>query len=233
MNFQSVLVFLHLLSLAVAIASFLILLRQLGMRTLSEAGRTANRFNVRITSYTMLLGLLLVCFASGALLCYELLHTSRLPNVSLLITRGLSLAGAAVGCVFLHTKTIPLLRQSAGRKIVDSASASNILAATLSASFAILCWAIFLVALAAPHELDHWSAGLALPASAFIVMILWAMLSACLLGERSIRELKDWALRVKKSLEPPTQIERQRANRARRMNSMNLPMAPRRKTAQA
>jgi hypothetical protein len=233
MNFQSVLVFLHMLSLALAITSFLILLRQLGMRTLSEAGRAANRFNVRITSYTMLLGLLLVCFASGALLCYQLLHTSKLPNVALLATRGLSLAGAAVGCVFLHTKTIPLLRESAGRKIVDSASASNILAATLSASFAILCWAIFLVSLTLPHDLEQWSAGLALPASAFIVLILWAMLSAFLLGERSIRELKDWALRVKKSLEPPTQIELQRANRARRMNNMNLPMAPRRKTAQA
>ncbi len=229
MNFQTVLVFLHILSLATAIASFLILLRQLGMRTLSEAGRAANRFNVRITSYTMLLGLLLVCFSSGALLCYALLNTSKLPNISLLAIRGLSLTGAAVGCVFLHTRTIPLLGQSAGRKIVDSASASNILAATLSASFAILCWVIFLVSLAAPHELEQWSAGLALPASAFIILILWAMLSACLLGERSIREMKDWAWRVKKSLEPPTQIEIQRANRARRMNSMNLPMAPRRK----
>ncbi len=229
MNFQSVLVFLHIMSLSLAMASFLILLRQLGTRTLSEAGRASIRFNVRFTSYAMLLGLLLVCFSSGALLCYDLLLTSQLPKPMLLGIRGVALFGATVACVFLHTKTTPLLRQSAGRKIVDSASAASILAATLSASFAILCWAVFLLSLTLPQELQNWHAGLVLPASAFIILTLWMTLSACLLGERSIRELKDWAIRIKKSLEPPTQIEIQRANRARRMHSMNLPLAPRRR----
>jgi hypothetical protein len=229
MNFQSVLVFLHILSLALAMASFLILLRQLGTRTLSEAGRASIRFNVRITSYAMLLGLLLVCFSSGALLCYDLLLTSELPKPALLAIRSLSLMGATMSCVFLHTKTTPLLRNSSGRKIVDSASSSSILAATLSASFAILCWAIFMLALTKPLELQSWRAGTILPALAFIILIMWSILSACLLGERSIMELKDWARRVRKSLEPPTQIEIQRAHRARRMHSMNLPMAPRRR----
>jgi uncharacterized integral membrane protein len=126
---------------------------------------------------------------------------------------------------------MPMVKRSSGRKIVDSAPASSILACTLAVSLAILCWAIFILSNTHPGELQSWRAGVILPSLATILSLLWIMLSLCLLGERGILEIRNLAIRVKKALEPPTRIEVQRANRARRMNSMNLPMAPRRKAS--
>ncbi len=233
MNFQSVLVLLHIAALALAMSSFLVLLRQLGTRTLSEAKRTTIRFNLRITSYTMLIGVLLVCFTSGALLCHQLLMTSALPPLTLLAIRVVSLIGATGASIFLHTLTMPMLKLSQGRKIVDAAPAANILACTLAASLAILSWAILLLSSTHPVELQSWRPAVVMPALSIILAILWIILSASLLGERSIKELKDFAWRVKKSLEPPTRIEMQRATRARRMHNMNLPMAPRKRATSA
>jgi hypothetical protein len=231
MSFQSVLVFVYAGALALAIVSFLTLLRQIGVRTLSEANKSIVQFNARITSYLMLFGLFVLCFASGAMVCHTLLLTSALPKPSLLAIRAVGLLGATTACIFLHIHTMPMLKQFEGRKIVDTSPASNILACTLAASLALVCWAVLILSITHAQELQSWEAHVVLPSFAAILLFLWSLLTTCLLGERGISDFKALAKRVKKRLTPPTQLEIQRRQRAQRMHSMNLPMAPRRRLA--
>lgn len=229
MPFQSIISLLHIVSLALAIGAFLVMLRQLGLRTLSDASRATLVFNIRATSYIMLLGIFLACITAGAFLAYGILTTSQLPQTPVLLIRGLTLFGVIVSSVFLHIHAMMMLGQAQGRKIVDSVAASRIIACALAASLAILCWSLWILSGIPAARLDQLAAGEILPASAVTVAFLWSMLTTLLLGERGYRELKALALYIKKRLTPPTPLERQRMARERRLQHMRLPMAPRRK----
>jgi hypothetical protein len=228
MPFLSVLGLLQISSLVVAISAFLVLLRQLGLRTLSEKSRAALVVHIRMTSYIMLLGIFLVCLASGAYVTFGILTTSQLPTMPLLIIRSAALSGIICSSIFLHIQAMPMLRKSQGRKIVDSAPASQIIVCALSASIAILCWSLWIMSGVRPAELQMVQAWNLVPASAFTITMLWMILTVFLLGERGYRELKALAIDVKKRLTPPTPLERQRMARERRLQHMRLPMAPRR-----
>jgi hypothetical protein len=231
MPFESVLIFVYAGALALAVVSFLTLLRQIGVRTLSEANKSVVRFNARITSYFMLFGVFLLCFASGAIVCHHLLLTSALPKPSLLTIRAASQFGATVSCIFLHIHIMLMLKQAQGRKIVDATPAAQILACTLAASLALVCWSVLVLSNTHPQEFLSWDVRMTLPSFAAILLFIWSLLTTFLLGERGISDFKEFAARVKKRLTPPTPIEVQRRQRAQRMNAMNLPMAPRRRAA--
>jgi hypothetical protein len=231
MPFLSVLSLLHGASLMLAVAAFLVMLRQLGLRTLSEKSHSHLVVNIRITSYAMLLGIFLVCLSAGAILGFGILTTSQLPPMGLLVIRAVALFGVICCSVFLHLQAMVMLRQSQGRKIVDSASASRIIACALAASLAIICWSMWVLSETHATELQAISPGDILPASALTISALWSILTLFLLGERGYHELKAFALDIKKRLTPPTPLERQRMARERRLQHMRLPMAPRRKMA--
>ncbi len=231
MSFLSVLGLLQITALVVAISAFLVLLRQLGLRTLSEKSRAALVVHIRMTSYIMLLGNFLVCLASGAFLAYGILTTSQLPDMPLLAIRGAALFGVICTSVFLHIQAMPMLKQSQGRKIVDSAPAAQIIACALAAAMTILGWSLWIMSALKPVELQSVQPWNLVPASAFTITTLWLILTAFLLGERGYQELKTLALAIKKRLTPPTPLERQRMAREKRLHHMRLPMAPRRKAA--
>jgi hypothetical protein len=231
MPFLSVLGLLQISSLVVAIGAFLVLLRQLGLRTMSEKSRVALVVHIRMTSYIMLTGIFLVCLASGAYVTFGILTTSQLPTLPLLLIRSSALFGVICSSVFLHVQAMPMLRQSQGRKIVDSVPARQIIACALAASIAILSWSLWIMSGLRPVELQSIAPWNLLPASAFTISMLWTILTAFLLGERGYRELKAFALFIRKRLTPPTPLERQRMARERRLQHMRLPIAPRRKVA--
>jgi hypothetical protein len=231
MDFQSVLSLFHIAAIVLGVSAFLVLLRQLGTKTLA-AGRTAAlRFNVRITSYTMLLGLFFVCLSAGALLSYTILITSQLPPKPLLVIRLISLTGLCISSISLHVLAMPMLKHSSGHNLVDTASASHILASSLAASLAFPMWIIWILTGTHAEIMQHMDLVALLPATASLTGVLWFILSVFLLGERGYRELWALCLRIKKALTPPTQIEIQRSQRMKRMHRMPLPMAPRRRAA--
>lgn len=229
MEFQSVISLFHIASVTIAVCAFFVFLRQLGTKTLAANRRAAQCFSVKLTSYTMLLGVLLICLSAGALLSYSILTTSELPPMELLVLRAGSLCGILVSTVFLHVSAMPMLKHASGGNIVDTASAASILACAMAASFAIPCWILWVLSGTHATEIQQLDIKSIVPAAAALVLVLWIILSLFLLGERGYAELKAHYLRIKKRLTPPTQLEIQRAQRARRMHAMHLPMAPRKR----
>jgi hypothetical protein len=217
MEFQSVISLLHFASVAIAVCAFFVFLRQLGTKTLAANRRAALCFSVKLTSYTVLLGVLLICLSAGALLSYGILTTSELPPMDLLILRAGALSGILVSTAFLHVSAMPMLKRASGGNIVDTASAASVLA----------CWILWVLSGTHADEIHKLDVMAIVPAASALVLVLWIILSLFLLGERGYAELKALYSRVKKRLTPPTQLEIQRAQRARRMHSMHLPMAPR------
>jgi hypothetical protein len=229
MDFRSVLVFVYVGGFALGLGSFLTLLRQLGLRTLTPANRSIVRFNTRMTSYLMLLGLLVLSFASGAILCHQLLRTSQFPEPVLLAMRVAAMTAIIAPSIFLHVRIMPILNRGDGRRIVDTVAASEILSCTLAASISLLGWSFLVLASTQGASLLQWQPAQVLPSLATAVLFVWALLSVVLLGEQGLADIKDFAARTKKRLTPPTRIEMQRMMRARRMHTMILPSTPRRR----
>ncbi len=229
MDFQSVLFLLHVASLVAGSFAFLVLLKQLIAKVLAGQNSTRRSLATRSVSYTMLTGIFLICFSAGGLLCFSLLTTSQLPNIEILVIRILSLSGIVVSCCCLHVLVLPMVSKSQGGKLVDSAAAMTIIWCSLAASVAIISFVFWILSGTHAPQMQELLLSRVTSALAFTLLLLWGLLTIILLGERGIREIKSFALKVKKSLEPPTRIELQRAKRAQRMQRMNLPLAPRRR----
>jgi hypothetical protein len=229
MNFWSVLVFVYLAGIGLGLGAFLTLVLQLAIRTQVQSNRSIARFNARMISYLMLLGLFVLSFAAGGIVCHQFLRTSQFPEPVLLAIRFASLAAIIAPSVFLHVRFMPILKHSDGPRIVDAVPAATILGSSLAGSLAFLGWAFLILSSIHSNTLMMWNVAHIFPLLAVAIPILWILLFAILLGERGQADLKAIMQRIKKRLTPPTPLEVQRVMRTRRMNTMTLPSTPRRR----
>jgi hypothetical protein len=184
MEFLALLKLIHILGIAAGTAACLMLMLRLciGGRAALAPGHVMR--NLRIFSYTMLAGVLVLSFSAGALFVHNLLTTSALPANGIMGLRSASLASIAVCTALLHVYLLPYRAIDADAPEGHEKPLAQAALLALATSATLVSWVMWMLSGLSAGELKELTVMHLTAVAVALTLVIWSVVIAFVIGNR-------------------------------------------------
>lgn len=189
MEFLALFKLLHIFAISLGALACAMLMLRLCAGGSPALGRWQFMRNLRVFSYAMLTGLLLLAFSAGGLFSYSLLATSSLPPNEFMILRIASLVSMSLCTALLHVYVIPWQVPNANVPAAAERPLTHTAALALAASAILVSWVMWGLSGLPEGAVHGLSVSGVMAGAAGLIVIIWCLLAATVIANRFASKL--------------------------------------------